>query len=220
MGRPFIFAFEDQCGILPVHNVGVSATGRIPSSIFGLHYVAEIGNGRASRSRLDEPVQNVIDENNHKAVNFAIISRPDRLAGLQTGFSIYHDVLEPQGLPKTAEDIMAAHVVYTTNRFELLNEAILIRHSLDGTPIAYHSPAFYTQLSHRWGMVRPYFRYQYFNTANQEPIFGDLGRINGPSVGLRFDPSEFGAFKVEYDRTERRNLPATNGVGLQLAFTF
>ncbi|HEV7902233.1 MAG TPA: hypothetical protein VGO96_00225, partial [Pyrinomonadaceae bacterium] len=28
--RPFLFAFESQGGVLPLHNVGVSATGRIP----------------------------------------------------------------------------------------------------------------------------------------------------------------------------------------------
>ncbi len=30
-GRPFLFQFEDQGGILPIHNVGATASGRIPS---------------------------------------------------------------------------------------------------------------------------------------------------------------------------------------------
>src|SRR5207247_10157642 len=50
--RPFIFAFEDEGGILPVHNVGLSASGQIPSGRLGLRYIAEIGNGRTSRSPL------------------------------------------------------------------------------------------------------------------------------------------------------------------------
>ena len=29
--RPFLFQFEDEGGILPIHNVGVSASGQIPS---------------------------------------------------------------------------------------------------------------------------------------------------------------------------------------------
>src|SRR5882724_7721278 len=71
-GRPFLFEFEDRGGILPIHNVGVTVSGRIPSGALGLHYVAEVGNGHTSRSPVDEAVQNVVDENNHKAVNFAI----------------------------------------------------------------------------------------------------------------------------------------------------
>src|SRR2546423_586761 len=43
--RPFIFAFEGKGGILPLHNVGLTATGRVPGAPFGLHYVAEVGNG-------------------------------------------------------------------------------------------------------------------------------------------------------------------------------
>src|SRR5437016_5876969 len=62
-GRPFLFQFEDRGGILPVHNFGASASGLIPSGHLGLHYVAEVGNGRASRSPItEEPVQNVVDE--------------------------------------------------------------------------------------------------------------------------------------------------------------
>jgi len=45
--RPFLFSFEDRGGILPIHNVGITTTGRIPSGPLGLHYVAEVGNGRA-----------------------------------------------------------------------------------------------------------------------------------------------------------------------------
>src|ERR1700751_2787098 len=76
-GPPFLFEFEDDGGILPVHTVGVSASGEIPSGSLGLHYVAEAGNGRASRSPLSEPVQNVVDEGNRKAVNLALFARPD-----------------------------------------------------------------------------------------------------------------------------------------------
>ena len=83
--RPFIFAFEGKGGILPLHNVGLTATGRIPSLPFGLHYVAEIGNGRASRSRLDRAVQTSVDENNGKAFNLGLFARPSSIPGFQTG---------------------------------------------------------------------------------------------------------------------------------------
>ena len=61
IGRPFIFRFEDDGGILPVHGVGITVQGQIPSGRAGLKYVAEIGNGRRSRTPSDEAVQNVAD---------------------------------------------------------------------------------------------------------------------------------------------------------------
>ena len=94
VNRPFLFAFESRGGILPLHNVGLSATGRIPNAPFGLHYVAEIGNGRAARPGA-RPVQSVVDENNGKSFNLALYSRPSQIPGLQTGFSVYHDNLTP-----------------------------------------------------------------------------------------------------------------------------
>ena len=74
VGRPFLFRFEDEGGILPIHNVGVSVQGRIPSGKLGLNYVAEMGNGRTSRSLDLSPVQNVVSEKNGKSINLALIA--------------------------------------------------------------------------------------------------------------------------------------------------
>ena len=219
-GRPFIFQFEDEGGILPIHNVGISANGRIPSGKLGLQYVAEIGNGRARRTPLVEPVQNSVDENSGKAFNLGVSARPDWAPGLQAGFSIYRDRLTPDGFPRLGETIGAAHVVYTTSTLELLNEALLVRHSPGHSSRTFNTAGFYTQVSRRFDKARPYFRYQYVNAPADEPILGDVGRRNGPSLGLRYDVSEFAAFKAQYDRTGRRGLEPFNGLTLQLAFTF
>jgi len=218
--RPFIYAFEDEGGILPIHNVGLSAEGQIPSGQLGLHYVAEIGNGRTSRSKLAEPVQNKIDENNGKAFNIALFARPEAVRGLQFGFSYYHDKLTPDGLPNIRERIMAVHFVYQNSHFEFLNEGILISHALVNTPIIFKTPAFYTQISHSIGLFRPYFRYQFLNASSSEPIFGDVGRQNGPSFGLKYDFGEYANLKAQYDRSGTRTSNSTNGITTQLSFTF
>lgn len=220
-GRPFLFDFEDHGGILPIHTVGVTASGQIPSGSLGLHYVAEVGNGRASRTPLnEEPVQNDVDDQNHKAFNLAVFARPDPIRGLQTGFSFYRDVLAPANSPRIGESILAAHVVLVRPRYEWLNEVVLDRHAMIGTQTVYNTPAFYTQLSRQFGAYRPYMRYQYMNVANTEPVFPDVGLRQGPSLGLRFDASESVALKFQYDYTQLRNQPAVNGVALQLGFTF
>ena len=220
-GRPFLFDFEDHGGILPIHTVGATVYGQIPSGSLGLHYVAEVGNGRASRTPLtEEPVQNDQDDQNHKAYNLALFARPEAIHGLQAGFSFYRDILAPASMPKIGESIFAAHAVLVRPRYEWLNEAVLDRHSVEGTPAVYNTPAFYTQLSRQFGSYRPYMRYQYMNVANTEPIFPDVGLRHGPSLGIRFDASESVALKLQYDYTKLRNQPAVNALALQLGFTF
>jgi hypothetical protein len=218
-GRPFLFLFEDQGGILPIHNVGVSASGSIPSGLLGLHYVAEVGNGRASRSPQSEAVQNVVDENNHKAINLALFARPEHARGLQVGFSVYRDLLTPANAPTIGETIFATHAVFVRPTFEWLNEFLVIRHAPMGSRV-FDTPGFYTQVSKLFGSYRPYFRYQYVNASNSEPVFPQVGLQQGPSVGVRYNASEFVAFKLQYDYTAFRRQAAVNGLTLQAGFTF
>jgi len=219
--RPFLFAFEDRGGILPIHSVGVSASGLIPSGRLGLHYVAEVGNGRASRTPLtEEPVQNVIDDQTHKAYNLALFARPEAVPGLQVGFSAYRDLLAPVNMPRIDETILAAHAVFVRPSFEWLNEALVVRHAPLGPGNTFNTPGFYTQVSKKFGSYRPYFRYQYVNASNAEPIFPDIKLRQGPSVGIRFDASESVALKLQYDYTALRQQAAVSGLALQIGFTF
>jgi hypothetical protein len=222
VGRPFLFLFEDQGGILPIHNVGASLTGLVPSGKLGLHYVAEVGNGRASNSWLRpevEAVQSVADENNGKAVNFALFARPNAVRGLQLGFSAYHDQLHPIASPKIGEGIFAAHAVLQRPTFEWLNEAMVIRHAVEGGHV-FDTPGFYSQISKAFGKYRPYFRYQYVNASDTEPLFPFVGLQYGPSLGVRFDPTEAVALKLQYDHGSFRHQSSVNSAELQFAFTF
>jgi hypothetical protein len=229
--RPFIFEYEDEGGILPIHNVGVVASGQIPSGRLGLHYVAEVGNGRASIPKV-EPVQNYVDENTHKSLNVAVFARPDALPGLQVGFSTYRDVLFPANSPRIGETIMDGYVVLTRPKFEWLNESVLIRHAPLGGRV-FNTPAFYTQISERFGLYRPYFRYQYINASSEEPVFPQVGLRTGPSAGVRFDPTRSVALKLQYDYTVLQRQQPINGkscpqlsmcapsaLGLQVDYTF
>lgn len=220
-GRPLMFAFEDQGGILPIHNVGVEAYGRIPSGPLGLHYVAEVGNGRESRSPItEEPVQNIVSDKNHKAVNFELFAEPTAVPGLRVGFSAYHDLLVPLTSPfAVGQTILAAHAIYSIPSFEWLNEALVVRHTPDGGH-TYQTPAWYSQVSKRFGSYRPYFRYQYINASPNEPVFPDIGLRAGPSAGLRYDANESVALKLQYDFTSLRNQSSVQGLQAQVGFTF
>ena len=208
-GRPYIFEYEDEGGILPIHMVGLEASGQIPSGKWGLHYVVEAGNGRTS-DPLAEPVQNYVDENGHKAFNVAVFARPDAIPGLQVGFSAYKDVISLPSSPKINETITDAYVVLTRPKFEWLNEGLLVRHVSLGQHV-FETPAFYSQISERFGLYRPYLRYQYVNASSQEPLFPQVGLRTGPSVGIRFDPTGSVALKLQYDYTILRHQPAIDG---------
>lgn len=219
--RPLMFQFEDRGGILPIHNVGVEAFGKIPSGDLGLHYIAEVGNGRASRSPLiEEPVQNIVDEKSHKAVNVEVFARPVKLPGLQLGLSAYRDLLVPFAQPTVGETILATHAIYSTPAFEWLNELLVVRHNVSGTSHVFETPAFYSQISRAFGKYRPYFRYQYINASPQEPIFPDIALRAGPSAGIRYDASESVALKFQYDYLSLRNQHAVQGLEAQVGFTF
>jgi hypothetical protein len=219
-GRPIMYLFEDSGGILPVHTVGVTMTGLVPQTgNLGLHWIAEIGNGRSSNP-VGEPVQNFYSDRSYKAFNLAAYIKPEQLHGLQIGGSYYHDRLVPTGFPRVSQDIASGYVVYLTPAWEFFNEAVLLSNHLAGTPITFNSPMAYTQLSRKFGLYRPYFRYQYVNARVGDPVNILQGLFYGPSVGVRMDYSEYAAFKLQYNRLWTHNPATANGLNAQIAFTF
>jgi hypothetical protein len=55
---------------------------------------------------------------------------------------------------------------------------------------------------------------------DHDPLYGAVGRYEGPSFGLRMDFSDFAAFKVQYNRIYTRDPNPLNGVDTQISFTF
>ena len=218
-GRPFMYYYEDSGGLLPVHNVGITATGLVPGTgSFHLHWIAEGGNGRSS-SNTGQPVQNFLSDRNHKSYNVALYMRPEWVRGLQLGGSYYRDRLVPVNIAHVNQTVTSAYAVYTSPRWEFLNEAVLLTNREDGVARAFRTPLMYTQLSRGFGKYRPYVRYQYVNSPGNDPINVYTDRYQGPSVGLRWDFSDFAAFKLQYNRLDQR-AGASNGLDLQLGYTF
>lgn len=225
--RPFMYAFDDGGGFLPLQEVGVIINGQIPSGKLGLNYTAEMGNGRSHLLNV-EPAQNTQDTNNGKSFNLALFARPSWIPGLQAGFSIYHDHLTFADNINHSELISTVHVVYLNSNYEFLNEGMLVRHtgSTLGFPGIFHTPAFYTQISRKFGMYRPYFRYAYLNAGLAEPIYGDpadgpvVGGRHGPTFGLRYDFNDHAAMKLQYDHSSRRGQQSINALQAQVSFAF
>jgi hypothetical protein len=222
-GRPIMYLFEDSGGILPVHMVGVNVTGAVPhTGKLGLHYVAEVGNGLTSNTNniAIESVQNFVSDRNAKATNIAAYIRPEMVPGLQIGGSWYHDRLYPTGEAGVTQNIESAYVVYLSPNWEFLNEAVLLTNRQDGIIAPFRSPMSYIQAARKFGIYKPYFRYQYVRDHLGDPLNLLEGTYYGPSVGLRIDFAEYAAFKLQYNHLYQSTRMAGNGLNAQVAFTF
>jgi hypothetical protein len=219
LGRPQLFKFEDDGGILPVHGVGITARGRIPSGKLGLRWIAEVANGR--RYGTAEAVQVVQDDSSYKAVNVGFLLRPESVPGFQTGLSVYHDKPASQ-VGRVDQSIIAAHVVYKSGVFEQLNEVVFVRDTPTGEARTSTTTGFYTQFSRRFDRLSPYIRYEHLDVPQDDPLFGTLGGVSGPSIGVRYDFRDLAALKIQWDRFTRRpgTSDAINAVTAQVAFTF
>ena len=217
--RPILFSDEDNGGILPVHSIGLSATGEVPSGKLGLHWVAEIANGRTSHDQTLSAIQNFVDENNGKAFNVALFARPAFAHGVDVGVSLYRDRLHPAGRADMEQRIYSAHAALIRPHLELIGEGVLLQHTfLHGN--SFNTLSSYAQASYQIHQIRPYVRYEYQNVPASDPILGTLGRQNGPSVGARYEFSDFGNFKLQFGRLSLRDGTSTNAVSAQLAFAF
>jgi hypothetical protein len=223
-GRPTMFEFDDQGGFLPMQDLGLVINGQLPSGKLGLNYVFEVTNGRNYGATV-EPTQNNSDQNNSKAVNFGLSAKPERVPGLVVGFSYRHDYLSDVLNLHVSETIPVVYAVFTNSKYEWLNEVMYVTHKVPGGA-AFHTTGFYSQFSRKFGHYRPYFRYDYVNSGDNDPIYDNpiefppVERVNGPTIGLRWDFTRYTAIKLQYVREAERGDVSTNGGNAQFDFTF
>jgi hypothetical protein len=205
---------------IPVHFVGLLAEGNIPSGGAGLSYNVGVGNGRGSI--ISRP-GDAGDDNNNRAWVANIYSRPRRFYGLQLGASVYRDKITLVGRD-FREWITSAHLVWTKETPEFLAEFANVNHRAVLTDLSTNSQAFYVQLAYRlpWfeRTLKPYYRFEYTHTPLSEQVFMNQDLV-GSILGVRYDISNYAAFKAEY-RSSNRGIaePRVNGLFLQTAFTF
>jgi hypothetical protein len=222
IGRPLVFAIDGDIGIIPIHTLGISATGDIPSGTLGLRYLAELGSGRAGQSSAAGTSQPALTDNNTPSINVGLMMRPDRAEGLQLGATLYRDRLTLQDTSMRAIDewIGGAHALYKTDAVELLGEWLAMRHQSRGAVEANVSRGYYVQASRGFRTVRPYVRYDYVDVPVANQVFGFLGRRRGPTVGVRYDFDPVAAFKLQTSHLEQTTRPTMNRVDAQVSFMF
>jgi hypothetical protein len=221
--RPRIFEFEDSGGPLPIHNVGVATMGKLPSGSLGLHWLAELGNGKQTYSLLATTTPaNVLADHTGKSTNLGLFVRPERVDGLQAGFNWYQASLVPVisllpgyggpnfPFPNAAsyykQNIFVAHAIYIQPKFEFMAEDAEIRDLPRGSTHPLYTSGGYVQISKALGALRPYARYQWLNPNFHDPNNAWVGRWVGPNAGVRWDINTFVALKFEFSHFDWKNF--------------
>ncbi|MGB8475000.1 MAG: porin [Candidatus Acidiferrum sp.] len=206
---------------IPLHFVGLQVEGNIPSGGLGLAYDVGVGNGRGEI--ISRP-GDAGDNNNNRAWVANVYARPTKLYGLQFGASVYHDKITFADGRNFREWITSAHVAWTRGAPELLAEFANVNHRQYFTNVSTNNPGFYVQVGYRlpWleNTLKPYYRFEYLHTPENEAVFTNLDLVES-IFGLRYDISNYAAFKTEYRRASRQpGTPTINGLFLQTSFTF
>jgi hypothetical protein len=223
ISRPNMFTFEDQGGFLPLHAVGVSLNGRIPSGDFNLHYVLE---GGSSRNYGDTAGVPLVDISFNRAINLAVSSQPRAVPGLEIGFSTYHDLFSPLAGIQLDRSLWMVHFVYVRGRVEFLNEGLRIGLPSEARFLGSATGlGFYSQIAYRVASSwKPYARVEYLNLYGTG-LVGTESRVYMPwktvyTGGVRYDLTDSVALKFELDRDSEYLRSSFISAAVQLAFTF
>ena len=221
ISRPKMFTFEDQGGFLPLHAVGVSVNGRIPSGDLNLHYVLEAGSSRNYGNTAGLGVEASFN----RATNLAVFSQPSGMPGLEIGFSSYHDLFSPEAGYQLDRSVWMVHFVYVRGRVEFLNEGMRIGLK-DASLGSGTGLGFYSQIAYRiapsW---KPYARVEYLNAYGIGALETAVDRQYVPwktvyTGGVRYDLTESVALKFELGRETDYMRPSYITAAVQVAFTF
>jgi len=219
---PLLFRFEDEGGPLPVHTIGVLLFGDL--TLGGgavLHYDLGAGNGRGPSP---DPPQKLQDINEGKSVFFGLHLQA---GGFRVGAAGYWDNSNfptPES-PRTKliEEILVADITYTTAPWELLLEGAVVRHLFSNLDVksygAYVQVAY--QVADRW---KPYVRAEIQSIPSEE-IYLTLPERKAPDerralAGIRFDPVEVLAVKLEGGAQKLKGIDLGGFVQLQFAFVY
>jgi hypothetical protein len=146
------------------------------------------------------------------------------LYGLQVGAAVYRDKINATGRPEAREWIQSAHLVWSKENPESIAEFFNVNHRRPGSNVAVNSQAWYAQMAWRLPFAaqwKPYYRYDYIHVPMADLVFlGALSNLAGSTLGVRYDISNFSAFKLEYRRQSRPGLADINVAWVQTSFTF
>jgi hypothetical protein len=220
IARPEMIQFGGR--FLPVHFVGALVEGSVPAGGWNINYKGGIGNGRSS---VISRGGDAGDVNGKRAWLVNGFSKPDRAFGLEFGGSVYVDTITLANAREFDERIYSGHAVWQHEDPEVIAEVAAVRHQeTGGGPITWNR-AYYVQAAYRLPMFdrlwKPYYRFEHIGLDEGDVVFQGVPPLDGSTVGVRYDASQFAAVKGEV-RSWRRgpDVPRNYGGFFQICFTF
>jgi len=212
--RPIFIEFEDDGGLLPVHLIGLQATGYQALGSIILQYDAMVGNGSkvedAGGADAGLAPNSVTDNDARKAFAYRLEVRPSRFPNVGVGQSGYIDTVEifNTGLALTGDVrqlILGVDLFYAHAPLEVIGEYYYVRNSQrfvtspqQGT---FRNSLFFIQGGYTlFERLTPYFRYEQMEIRESEdPYFLALGVTDTRKAvgGLRYDITYQSAVKFE-----------------------
>jgi hypothetical protein len=217
--NPLLFKFEDEGGPLPVHTIGALLFGHLSlSESLNLIYHLGVGNGRGATPDPPQKLMNIHEGKSFMAaLHFA-------LGGFRVGGSMYLDKTTPEATPgaEMTERIFAADVTYTTAPWEILLEGASIRHgyAVDEGERVVNDYGGYAQFSYQlFERMRPYVRAEVQRVGADDPFFAKIPDQTRFLAGIRFDPIDVLALKIEGGDVRIRGSNGAYG-RFQVAFVY
>ena len=219
--RPVVYRFEDEGGVLPIHEVGFQVFGAKAAGPLEFHYNLSLSNGRGGSST---EIQNYSDANGSKALNFWLNLAPRRVPGLQLGGVARFDTI-PAGAGgssprETTERIFGGFLTYQQHGVEVLSEILSVRHEPEAGD-RFRTLGLYAQAAYAFGRFKPYYRFDLLDLAEADPFFAATGPgLRKHALGLRADPWTFACFKLEVSHETPERAGSFDALAVQVAFTF
>jgi hypothetical protein len=218
--RPEMIQFGGR--FLPVHFIGALVEGSVPASGWNVGYKAGLGNGR---STVISRGGDAGDANGNRAWLVNGFSKPDKLYGLEFGASLYGDEITVPNTGDFGERIVSAHVAWSKEDPEIIAEIANVRHQRHGSAEATWSHAYYVQAAYRLPQFnrawKPYYRFEHIGIDADDVVFATVPRLDGSTIGVRYDASPLAAIKGEM-RSWTRGEGSERNLGgfFQVCFTF
>jgi predicted porin len=222
VGRPILYNWEDEGGILPAHYVGLEFSGALEAPGGELQYVSNVANGRGT---ITDHVQLIQDANDSKMLSSMVTYKPEAIDGLSVGGNFLFDLIPAK--PDTAnrdkeidEFIYGTHLVYLRNPYEFIVEALAIDHYNRATELKDKTYGAYAQVAYKIKKYKPYFRFDWLNVTDSDPFYTGLAEdVSSYTAGLRYDLSTWNAIKAEY-RFSDFDKNSKNEATIQSSFFF
>lgn len=220
--RPEMYRFEDEGGVLPVHEVGLQLFGAKDVRSVRLEYNLSVANGRG---KTPDEVVLFRDHNRSKALNLWLGVAPRRVTGLKFGGVIRTDTIpadsDHAGRDSVLDErILGGFAVFQRSKAEFLAEVVRMRHGETATGRRFTTLGYYLQGAYGFGPFKPYYRFEILDRGEGDPYYPSAPDVHRHTGGVRIDPRTWACIKVEVGREHLRPGGRFGTAAAQVAFTF